>query len=169
MDGSTCLPNPAVDLVILYLIASLVCLAILVEIAARAPELPWAQAKSRLAAVGDKLITKNFGTGTTGFADINAQDTAVCVLPGTEIAFEGNVRRIYVGSNERELPYSVAIFRQVEKEVKCTHHDALEFPNGQLVKLTVLEPGQHATVLQLPAAPKNEAEAENQKRIEAVG
>ena len=33
-----------------------------------------------------------------------------------------------------------------------THHDALEFPDGEIVLLTKLKPGQRATVLQLPAA-----------------
>jgi hypothetical protein len=33
-----------------------------------------------------------------------------------------------------------------------THHDALEFPDGQVVLLTRLCDGQRATVLQLPAA-----------------
>jgi hypothetical protein len=37
---------------------------------------------------------------------------------------------------------------------RCTHHDALEFPNGQTVLLTSLCEGQNATVLQLPARPK---------------
>ena len=31
------------------------------------------------------------------------------------------------------------------------HHDALEFPDGQIVLLTLLQEGQQATVLQLPA------------------
>jgi hypothetical protein len=31
------------------------------------------------------------------------------------------------------------------------HHDALEFPDGQMVLLTCLVEGQEATVLQLPA------------------
>ena len=128
-------------------------------------------AKSRPAAVGDKLITKNFGTGTTGFADINNQDTAVCVLPGTEIAFEQDVRRMYnfLATPGNELGYKVAIFRQVEKDNRHTHHDALEFPTGETVKLTILEHGQKATVLQLPAEPKNEAEAKEQTRLEVVG
>jgi hypothetical protein len=33
------------------------------------------------------------------------------------------------------------------------HHDALEFPGGQIVMVTRLIPGQTATVLQLLAAP----------------
>ena len=32
------------------------------------------------------------------------------------------------------------------------HHDALEFPDGQIVKVTRLVPGQTAIVLQLPAS-----------------
>ena len=40
------------------------------------------------------------------------------------------------------------------------HHDALEFPDGQLVLLTQLDPGQYATVLQLPAVPLHEAQPE---------
>ena len=53
--------------------------------------------KSRPAAIGDKLVTNNFGTGTIGFADASTRNPAaicdttaiaVCVLPGTEIAFD---------------------------------------------------------------------------------
>jgi hypothetical protein len=33
-----------------------------------------------------------------------------------------------------------------------THHDALEFPDGRIVLLTHLRPGQHASVLQLGLA-----------------
>jgi hypothetical protein len=43
--------------------------------------------KSRSAKVGDKLATRNFGTGTRGFAAPEDATTAVCVLPGTELAF----------------------------------------------------------------------------------
>ena len=38
--------------------------------------------KSRPAQVGDKLETRNFGTGTTGFCDAADRDVAVCLLPG---------------------------------------------------------------------------------------
>ena len=43
--------------------------------------------KSRPAKVGDKLRTVNFNTGTRGFAAPEDSATAVCVLPGTELAF----------------------------------------------------------------------------------
>ena len=36
----------------------------------------------------------------------------------------------------------------------CTHHDALEFPDGQFVLLRHLLEGQRAVVLQLPAQAK---------------
>jgi hypothetical protein len=42
-----------------------------------------------------------------------------------------------------------------------THHDALEFPDGQVVLLSRLREGQRATVLQLPAAIRPEVR-ENQ-------
>ena len=35
--------------------------------------------------------------------------------------------------------------------ISTAHHDALEFPDGQIVLLTLLKEGQRATVLQLPA------------------
>jgi hypothetical protein len=55
----------------------------------------------------------------------------------------------------------VARFRQVNKDRSNVHHDALEFPDGQIVLLTRLCPGQQATVLQLPVSPdvtKDEAQ-----------
>jgi len=42
--------------------------------------------KSRPAKVGDKLTTRNFGTGTRGFAASEDASVAVCVLPGTELS-----------------------------------------------------------------------------------
>jgi hypothetical protein len=45
--------------------------------------------RSRPAKVDDKLITRNFGTGTRGFAAAEDAVVAVCVLPGTELAFSG--------------------------------------------------------------------------------
>jgi hypothetical protein len=45
---------------------------------------------------------------------------------------------------------------------------ALEFPNGQIVLLTRLCEGQHATVLQLPASPRAAKEGEEQKHASVV-
>jgi hypothetical protein len=59
----------------------------------------------------------------------------------------------------------VARFRQINKEEPRVHHDALEFPDGQIVLLTRLCVGQHATVLQLPAQAKSPADVEAQRRV----
>jgi len=42
----------------------------------------------------------------------------------------------------------------VDKDQPNVHHDALELPDGQIVKLTKLRAGQHATVLQMPVSPR---------------
>jgi hypothetical protein len=63
----------------------------------------------------------------------------------------------------------MAIFRQMNKEKVAAHHDALEFPDGQIVLLTFLREGQQATVLQLPAEPKTIVESEAQRRAAFVG
>ena len=120
--------------------------------------------QSRPARVADKLVTRNFGTGTRGFCSPDDPSTAVCVLPGTELAFERAIE-----ANVPTEPQRTAIFRQVNKTVPYTHHDALELPGGQIVMLTHLAEGQAATVLQLPAQPHTPAEAEAQKRAAFAG
>ena len=65
--------------------------------------------------------------------------------------------------------FTTAIFRQRDKDKPYVHHDVLEMPDGQQILLTHLEGGQNATVLQLPAAPRTEKEAEEQKRAEFAG
>jgi hypothetical protein len=62
-----------------------------------------------------------------------------------------------------------AIFLQINKEKVAAHHDALEFPDGQIVLLTFLCEGQQATVLQLPAEPKTIVESEARRRAAYVG
>ena len=69
----------------------------------------------------------------------------------------------------RVMKHTTAIFRQINKEKMAAHHDALEFPDGQVVLLTFLSEGQQATVLQLPAEPKTAVEAEAQRRTAYVG
>jgi hypothetical protein len=51
-----------------------------------------------------------------------------------------------------------AIFRQINLNKSWAHHDALEFPDGQIVLLTLLKPDQQATILQLPASVTVKAE-----------
>jgi hypothetical protein len=128
--------------------------------------------KSRPAKVGDKLTTHNFGTGTLGFAAAEDARTAVCVRPGTELSFASTVTCLPTGMlpwRGRVIKYNTAIFRQINKQRVLAHHDALEFPDGQIVLLTHLDAGQEATVLQLPAEPKTAIEAETQNRVAYVG
>ena len=128
--------------------------------------------KSRAAKVGDKLTTRNFGTGTRGFAASEDPSIAVCVLPGTELCFSNEVACQSSGLftwRKKLVKHRTAIFRQVNKQRVAAHHDALEFPNGQVVLLTYLCEGQWATVLQLPAEPKTPRELEDQKRAAYVG
>src|SRR3974390_2258972 len=129
--------------------------------------------RSRPARVGDKLTTRDFGTCTRGFAAAEDAGVAVCVLPGTELAFSGAVTvaypRFIAGWKGETLAHATAIFRQVNKNEPMKHHDALEFPDGRIVLLTKLSEGQEATVLQLPPHPTTPAEADAQKRIAYVG
>jgi len=128
--------------------------------------------RSRPAKVGDKLTTRDFGTGTRGFAAAEDATVAVCVLPGTELAFSRAVTVRAAGLpfwRTRRIGHATAIFRQVNTHAPRVHHDALEFPDGQTVLLTHVCVGQKATVLQLPAQPKTAAEADAQKRVAHVG
>ena len=128
--------------------------------------------RSRPAKVGDKLTTHDFGTGTRGFAAPEDCKMAVCVLPGTELAFADDVACLPTGLfrwNAKIASHKTAIFRQINKDKMVAHHDALEFPDGRTVLLTLLCEGQAATVLQLPAKPATAAEADAQKRVAHVG
>ncbi len=128
--------------------------------------------RSRPAKVGDKLVTRDFGTGTRGFAAADDLGLAVCLMPGTELAFAGEIACLpsgLLGWKTQTINHQTAIFRQVNKDKVAAHHDALEFPDGRSVLLTRLCEGQPATVLQLPAQPASAAEADAQKRVSYVG
>jgi hypothetical protein len=108
--------------------------------------------KSRPAKVGDKLTTRKFYSGTTGFCAPEDVSMAVCVLPGTELSFTDEVRRVRLWPWSKDVIFhKTAIFRQINQRDPMHHHDALEFPDGKVVLLTFLKEGQQATVLQLPA------------------
>ena len=110
---------------------------------------------SRPAKVGDKLVSTSFPETTTrGFASVDDLNVAVCLLPGTELAFENEVRCETAFVLRSTLGHTVAKFQQVNKGRSDIHHDALEFPDGKIVLLTHLCKGQRATVLQLPARPR---------------
>jgi hypothetical protein len=121
---------------------------------------------TRPAQIEDKLVTTKFRNSITrGFAAVGEPHVAVCLLPGTEIAFDENVEcepSFGVGIlPNKKIEQRLARFRQINMDNVVTHHDALEFPDGQVVLLTRLCEGQRATVLQLPAAVRPEV-SENQ-------
>ena len=102
---------------------------------------------SRPAKVGDKLVTTKFKNSLTrGFAGVEEPTVAECLLPGTEVAFETEV----------ECEHVFKVFR------------SQKLISGQIVLLTRLCEGQHATVLQLPASPRATNEVEQQKRSSLV-
>jgi hypothetical protein len=126
---------------------------------------------SRPAKVGDELVTTKFQNSMTrGFAAIREPNVAVCLLPGTEVAFEKEVKyeRFFTLFPNMKLGKKVAQFRQINVGKAGVHHDALEFPDGETVLLTRLCEGQHATVLQLPASQRSVNAAEGQKRDSLV-
>jgi hypothetical protein len=125
--------------------------------------------QTRPAKVGEKLVTHDFGTGTRGFAAPEDCSVAVCILPGTELAFEKPVKYQTTFMLRANTAPTVAIFRRINKGALHIHHDALEFPGGEIVLLTRLYEGQKATVLTLPTQPKIAAEAEVQHRVAHVG
>jgi hypothetical protein len=119
---------------------------------------------SRPAKVGDKLFTTEFAKSSArGFAAVGEfgvklvihdgpPKVAVCLLPGTELAFDDDVRydRAFSLFGKARSNHKVARFRQIDLDDPHVHHDALEFPDGQVLKVTRLVAGQTATVLQLP-------------------
>jgi hypothetical protein len=115
------------------------------------------QVASRPARIEDRLVTTKFSNSITrGFTAVGETNVAVCLLPGTEIAFDHDVEcepsfGLGILPNKK-IGQRLARFRQVNMDNATTHHDALEFPNGKVVLLTRLIEGQRATILQLPAA-----------------
>jgi hypothetical protein len=108
---------------------------------------------SRPARVGDKLVSTRFDNSfTRGFAAVGEPGVAVCLLPGTELAFQKPVecKRGWGVLSNLVIEGSVARFRQINMDQPRAHHDALEFPNGQVVLLHNLVEGQQTSVLQLP-------------------
>jgi hypothetical protein len=99
----------------------------------------------------------------------------VCLLSGTEVAFEKEIEfergfAILVRwKREKAIGGKVARFRQINTDKPNVHHDALEFSNGEIVLVTRLYEGQHARVLQLPASPHSASGAEQARHAVVVG
>ena len=124
------------------------------------------QVASRPARIGDKIVTTELAKASTrGFAAVGEHGAklvihdgppkvAVCLLPGTELAFDDNVRydRAFSLLGKVCVNHKVARFRQIDLDDPYVQHDALEFPDGKVLKVARLAIGQVATVLQLPVA-----------------
>lgn len=105
----------------------------------------------RPAEASEVLVSSKFpGTNTRGFASPADPTVAVCLRPGTEIAFEQEAR-IQGTIFRRKVGATLARFRQTDIDKPAQHHDSLEFANGKIVKLTDLVAGQRVRVVQLPA------------------
>ena len=90
---------------------------------------------SRPAKVGDKLVVTRFVNSITrGFAAVGQLDVAVCLLPGTELAFDEDVQyeRAFSLFGKVRVNHKVARFRQVNMTDPHAHHDTLEFPAAKL-------------------------------------
>jgi hypothetical protein len=109
------------------------------------------------------------------FSAVGEPNVAVCLLPGTEVAFEREIefeRGFGLFSSwkrEKRIGDKVARFRQLNADKPNVHHDALEFPDGEIVLITRLCEGQHATVLQLPASPHSVNREVELKHAAVVG
>jgi hypothetical protein len=107
-------------------------------------------------------------SGTRGFAAAGEPQVAVCLRPGTELAFEREVQfdhcftRLLPSLRFGSVTERLARVRHVNEDRQHTHHDALEFSNGRIVLITRLSEGQRATVLQLPTSPRADNEANDQ-------
>ena len=78
-------------------------------------------------------MTRDFGTGTRGFSAADDLGLAVCVMPGTELAFAGEVACLpsgLLGWKTKTINYQTAIFRQVNKDKSAAHHDRSNFRMG---------------------------------------
>ena len=85
---------------------------------------------------------------------------AVCLLPGTELAFEDEVRCETGFVLHRRLSHKGSNFPPDQHgSSELRHHDASDrFLDGTIVLLTCLCPGQRATVLQVPAGTSDKIE-----------
>ena len=81
---------------------------------------------SRPAKVGETLITTTYrGTSTRGFASESEPGVAVCLLPGTELAFDEEVTFTKHWLFATSTGFRVARFCAVEPDKPHRHHDAL--------------------------------------------
>ena len=124
---------------------------------------------SRAANKGEKLISTRFPNAMTkGFAGVGDPNVAVCLRPGTELAFEDAVEFERSCLQTARTKVKVATFRQIDLTNKHAHHDALEFADGQIVRVASLIPGQVAEVLQMPHEAREEPAVHEEPTVRNV-
>ena len=124
---------------------------------------------SRPAKVGETLVTSSFyGTSTRGFAAKQEPGVAVCLLPGTELAFEHDVRYNRFWLSTKDAGFRVAQFCQIAPRAPEQHRDALAFPDGNTVLVNLLSEGQHARVVQLPVTRQEHSAQEHSVQEHSV-
>jgi hypothetical protein len=124
--------------------------------------------RNRLAEQGEILVVHRFQTGSKGLTSprylqpvekpktwisalkqlfsVPAEECAVCIPDGAQMRVSGisaSVQRRY-GVSEEEL----VTFRQLSADA-ATYRDAVEFRNGQRVRLQELDEGQQLAILAL--------------------
>jgi hypothetical protein len=125
--------------------------------------------RSRPAEVGEELVTTTFrGTSTRGLASESDRSVAVCLLPGTELAFAEEVRYDNRWIWTRTINSRVGKFGKIDPLVPERHHDAVEFADGSYVLVTQLVEGQRVTVLQLPVTRPIASPASTEKSTTTV-
>src|SRR6478752_5050225 len=108
--------------------------------------------QSRPAKVGDRLTTRLFRTQTRGFSAPENKYVAVCLLPGTELSFANEVRRIRLWPwNSGTIKHNTAIFREINQGTPRPPNAALESPDAQSFLLTWLHEDQQAPLFKLQA------------------
>ncbi len=115
---------------------------------------------SRAAKVDDKLVTTSFRGLTVGLCAFGEPNIAVCLQPGTELAFDREIELSSRFWRARRLETNLARFRRINEGCRAVHHDALGLPGGQVVRLTGLREGQLARVLQLPTVQESQEAAD---------
>jgi hypothetical protein len=124
------------------------------------------------AKVGDKLVAMDFVKSITGgFAAVGEPDVAVCLLPGTELAFEENVQyqRAFSLFGRACVDHKVARFPAGQHARSACPPRRARFPDGQIVMVTRRVAGQRATVLQLPASTRDHGGAKESEQVDSAG
>ena len=84
---------------------------------------------TRPAQIEDKLVTTRFNNSITrGFAAVGEPNVAVCLLPGTELAFDVSAECERLGGMlpSKKIGQRLARFRQINVDPAVSHRDALE-------------------------------------------